>query len=80
MLSMIVAAYPRLGTASVPTHYRSRGIDDPLAFRVFMCAPVAALDQQLSLSVFQDCLTLRVVPFLRETVDVESRYISKDMV
>lgn len=42
----------------IQTYYRERGITDNLAFRVFMCAPVAALDQQLSQLVFMDCLTL----------------------
>ncbi len=43
---------------AIRTYYRERDITDNLAFRVFMCAPVAALDQQLSQSVFQDCLTI----------------------
>ncbi len=49
-----------LGTVgnAIRGYYRERGINDDLAFRVFMCAPVAALDQQLSQSVFMDCLTL----------------------
>ena len=43
---------------TVRAYYQGVGISDSLAFRIFMCAPVAALNQQLSESVFQDCLTI----------------------
>jgi hypothetical protein len=43
---------------AVRSYYEGLAIDDDIAFRVYMCAPVAAMDQQLSQMVFQDCLTI----------------------
>ncbi len=61
---------------TVRAYYRDQGITDVLAFRVFMCAPVSALDQQLSQSIFQDCLTIAdemhaVADFSTGRIDVD---------
>jgi hypothetical protein len=42
----------------ITDYYKNNDITDELAFRVFMCAPVAALEEQLSQLVFQDTLTI----------------------
>ncbi len=60
----------------IRNYYRERDIDDDLAFRVFMCAPVAALDQQLSQSVFQDCLT--IADEMHAILDFRSSSVSVD--
>ncbi len=66
-------------------YYRERGIEENLAFRVFMCAPVAALDQQLSQSVFMDCLTLAdemhgVLDFSSGDISVQDAFDAYDQV
>lgn len=60
----------------VRQYYRHQQINDPLAFRVFMCAPVAALDDQLSQLVFQDCLT--IADQLHGILDFSHEYIPMD--
>lgn len=42
----------------ITARYQQEGVRDPLAFRLFMCAPVGAIDSPETMAVFQDCLTM----------------------
>jgi len=58
----------------VEDYYRKHDVTDRLAFRVFMCAPVAALDEQLSQLAFQDALT--VADQIHGLLDLRSGQVS----